>query len=83
MACTFQNNDGAYLEWIRTHPDGFVVNTGYMLHKANCSSISRTYLDERHHPYTGHYTKTCLVSAELREFLAQYPNIGKCSKCNP
>lgn len=67
-AVVFRDNDVGYEDWLRSHPDGWVVNTrraptaAYMqLHRAGCRSISQLQ-----HGYTtwtgGDYLKVCADS---------------------
>lgn len=65
MSIRFENDDLAYLQWLRDNPSGYVLNVrvtadpGYVvLHRATCASISS---DRRAaNAYTGaEYRKIC------------------------
>ncbi len=65
MTCFEPRDDAAYLGWVATHPDGYVINSepggrGYIrLHRASCDTIrSRP-------PFIGpSYIKICFTSLE-------------------
>lgn len=45
---TFEDDDGAYLRWIKEHPEGYVLNVRrtpdpnyVVLHRASCTLITR------------------------------------------
>ena len=87
----FLDDDGGYLEWLRKHPDGFVVNAArrpradyLILHRANCHTISGTPARGSRWT-TGDYLKACATAqAELRawargETKAEPTGCGSCS----
>ena len=87
----FLDDDGRYLEWLRKHPDGFVVNAArrpradyLILHRANCHTISGTPARGSRWT-TGDYLKACATAeAELRawardETKAEPTGCGSCS----
>jgi hypothetical protein len=55
----FQDKDAGYLDWVATHPDGYVINIGRSrrgyarLHRATCGTITSRP------PFTGPYIKIC------------------------
>jgi hypothetical protein len=60
----FRDDESGYLDWIRTHPDGYVLNCGrhptprsLVLHKASCPFISGT--PPPGNRWTIHYGKVC------------------------
>ena len=64
MTKTFRGDDCSYLEWLQTHPNGFVVNLHrvqdpnyVVLHRATCPTISNT----KHAP--GAYTERAYIKA--------------------
>ncbi len=73
---TFLDDDAGYLNWLTTHPDGFVLNTyrnltpAYlMLHHATCKWTSARS------NWTKDYRKTCGTRHELETFARN--NIGR------
>ncbi|WP_374558544.1 DGQHR domain-containing protein [Thermomonas sp.] len=90
----FDGNDVAYLQWLSSHPDGFVLNRrrgksdGYLvLHRAGCRLVS----DAGDNPSGGFteraYVKVCSVDVgELREHAVAAGRLdgtftGHCSRC--
>jgi hypothetical protein len=64
----FQDDDDGYLNWLREHPGGLVVNcerqprASYLkLHRATCAFISGTPSNGR--SWTGPYIKVCALDA--------------------
>jgi hypothetical protein len=93
----FTDNDGAYLRWLRAHPNGYVVNTtrglslNYMvLHRARCTSIS-DYRGAEPGAFTERgYVKACAETVdELRAWVrANGRRVGtftseQCLMCKP
>jgi hypothetical protein len=91
----FDNDDVGYLDWINTHPNGYVLNVRsfadpeyVVLHRASCVTIR----DDRHvdGAFTGRgFRKVCATSVEALEPAArqQGRNDGspskRCSLCKP
>jgi glycosyltransferase involved in cell wall biosynthesis len=70
----FVDNDLDYLDWLSRHPDSFVIDTTrrpssshLMLHRANCSTISRLQGETRMLT-TGDYSKLCGGRGELEAY---------------
>ncbi|GAA0974877.1 hypothetical protein GCM10009555_031890 [Acrocarpospora macrocephala] len=66
----FVDDDTGYLEWVRRHPDGFVVNTSrnpspsYLrLHRGDCATITGN--PARGVRWTADYVKFCGDRGEL------------------
>ena len=89
----FDEDDGEYLAWIASHPNGFVVNSrrkptaGYLvLHRSICPSI-----DGRVQHASGGYTERSYIKFasdnldDLRSGLATIaPRFsGHCQRCDP
>jgi hypothetical protein len=95
----FDNNDGAgdapYLQWLRAHPTGYVINTrrrldltDLVLHRAPCRSITRPTRLGAENPFTGKgYLKVCSDSEEgLLTWVRRRGGAGfsnRCSFCKP
>jgi hypothetical protein len=85
----FINEDEGYLEWIRSNPDGYVLNSycpprqgGLKLHCATCGTITTS---ERNH-WTDHgYCKTCSKDKDELHWWAQIigGDLSPCRICNP
>lgn len=66
----FENDDRAYLSWLQSHPNGFVLNVRRLpdpdyvvLHRASCGSISSKKNAEN--AYTGRlYRKVCALAVD-------------------
>lgn len=94
-AIRFEHDDDGYLVWVKTNPDGYVLNVRVqadpnyvVLHRANCRSIS----DENLTPgaYTArHYRKVCALSvsdlneAARKEGRRDGSFSKRCGLCNP
>lgn len=84
------NDDDAYLRWLETNPDGFVLNTRnppspdyVMLHRAKCLDISTP---KRSNWTTTGYLKVCSNDiAELEGWIAQTTGgqMTPCKRCKP
>jgi hypothetical protein len=85
----FVDDDPGYLNWIATHPEGYVLNTtrspssGYlMLHRTSCWTISR--LQRKATTFTGEYSKLCgnrdEIEDRVRSFKATTPECGHCMR---
>ena len=84
----FENDEEAYLNWVFSHPNGFVINTpksgrGYpnMLHRATCIHITTA-----HKNYTTTiYKKAC--SMNRQELVNSYKDAANgfagCRHCKP
>lgn len=78
MLREFKNRERKYQAWLRSHPDGYVLNTrrspdpDYMvLHRARCRTISQYHAMARPGGYTERdFIKVCADSeAELRAWV--------------
>src|SRR5688572_604425 len=74
----FTDNDERYQEWLRLHPDGFVLNMRrtpseryVVLHRARCSRISAYTGTALPGGFTEHdYIKVCAAdAASLKEWI--------------
>lgn len=73
LVLEFINNDSEYLEWIKNHPEGYVINTSksktpsYMiLHRAYCSLISEYSETRKKGGFTEReYIKVCADNLEM------------------
>ena len=80
----FDNKEEEYLQWIDTHPNGFVINleksnNNPVLHKADCGDIAGA-----HPNYTTEgYKKICSMNErELKEWcIKEAGNYHKCQHC--
>jgi len=91
----FQDLEQEYLSWIKTNPNGYVLNTarsiskGYMvLHRAKCGAIGQYRANMAPGAFTGQqYIKICSNnSAELSNWITHNGGTGftkLCLKCNP
>jgi hypothetical protein len=84
----FVDDDDGYRQWIRAHPDGFVINTArspspayVMLHRASCRTISGD--PARGIRWTRDYIKFCGERAELDEFARRQigGSANPCRRC--
>jgi hypothetical protein len=94
---TYDSDDRAYLAWVNSHPNGFVINTTrrrskeYMvLHRATCFSISRPKSHAVEGGFTErNYIKMCADDIRsLRVWVRQYGRgdgsvSGECQLCQP
>jgi hypothetical protein len=92
MAVKFQDDDDGYLEWVSTHPNGFVLNCerhpkpDYLfLHATSCHSITR--LQPAGRRWTKSYVKVCSdsvsdVEAWVRENVVDGLT-APCPICSP
>lgn len=80
----FVDDDAGYLDWIDTHPEGFVLNTyrrptpAYlMLHHAGCRRL------RVRSNWTKDYQKVCGERSELEAFARDEVggNASPCSRC--
>ncbi len=87
----FDNDEAGYLKWVRTHPNGFVINAEkhadyeapYMMHRANCWTISTNPVGNF---TTTTYKKICsLDKQELIDWWRENSTIEyrACGKCDP
>jgi hypothetical protein len=88
---TFQDDDRGYVDWLATHPQGFVINcypnpsADYlMLHRAACTTISELGPNMEH--WTHDYIKVCgeTRGAALRwcrDYVGSEPSA--CQVCYP
>lgn len=87
----FREDDAGYLEWIASHPDGFVINivhghsaSGARLHHADCRTISgRNSRDGR---WTWPYVKVCADRlSDLQSWATDHVRreIPPCGTCQP
>jgi hypothetical protein len=94
----FDNDDGAYFEWLAGHPTGFVVNgrqefdRDYLvLHRASCGSVNvhRGMKDEPGGFTERNFVKYCADSIEdleayLNKLAGRSQSFSKeCSLCKP
>jgi hypothetical protein len=87
----FRDDDEGYLDWLRRHPDGLVLNcdrsprSAYLvLHRATCRTIEGT--PARGTAWTGPYIKACTVSGDaLAEWAVQATGgaLQPCKLCRP
>lgn len=81
---TFVNDDDGFFAWIRSNPNGFVVNVQgesnpYKLHKATCYTIENIV-----NPTGTGYTKVCsLNKQELLQLNKRGYSDFECRVCNP
>ena len=90
-ATEFRNDDRAYLAWLATHPQGFVLNRQkgktdrvLVLHRARCRQMRLAR--DSDYAYTGrHYIKVCADQIEpLDEHARQQGGLmRRCRVCNP
>ena len=92
MALEIKDDDRAYLTWLSSHPNGYVVNTfrtprsDYLiLHRASCGTISGT--PARGNRWTtGEFLKVCSEDRADLDRWAQ-SNVGgslqPCGLCRP
>ena len=85
---TFIDAEDAYLAWVGSHPEGYVLNAGrtdapstaVVLHRATCASISGA-----HSNYTTRdYIKVCSPErGELEQWATRRPasDFIACSRC--
>lgn len=98
MPIVFDNDDAAYLNWLATHPDGYVINrrrgesSGYMvLHRSECRTISRHAQNAHLEGFTGRgYLKVCATTVSALDDYTRVeggrPDGGfssECSICRP
>lgn len=97
MYIEFSEDDKPYQDWLKHHPEGYVINTerskpaNYMvLHRAKCRTISQ--YNKVTHPggFTERqYIKICSMErAKLQAWVKQHGRRDgsfskECSKCNP
>lgn len=94
----FDNDDRAYLKWLSSHPEGFVVNgrrkfdPDYLvLHRATCGSVNVFRgMEEKPGGFTErNYVKLCGESiSSLERHLGYFtgssqPFSKECSACKP
>ncbi len=91
----FKNNDKRYFQWLKNHPNGFVLTTvkaisiEYMsLHKATCRMINTYMKNMQNGAFTERdYIKICANSQEeLLSWIKKQDGKGftkKCSICKP
>lgn len=87
----FDHDDGAYLRWLATNPNGFVVNCGrpaqasyIVLHRAGCGSINGT--PARGSTWTVAYRKVCAPSRNELDAWAHREagaSPSACALCHP
>jgi len=87
----FEDDDAGYLDWISSHPGGFVVNAnrpptaGYVvLHRATCRTVSGDPTNGR--AWTADYLKACSengasIGRWVREATGEVPS--PCGICDP
>jgi hypothetical protein len=87
---TFERNDQAYLDWLATFPQGYVVNSGLrprasylVLHRATCKRIKQLNRNARH--WTVGYAKRCSTNAsELHAWADGRGGVlAPCKACKP
>jgi len=91
MIQIFRDDDEGYLEWVTSHPGGFVVNCDrepyprYLkLHRATCRTITGTPVNGRR--WTAVYVKVCSTSFGELQILTRHQPRGQptnCRLCNP
>jgi hypothetical protein len=92
---TFRNDDASYLDWVREHQQGYVLNVRdvpdpnyVVLHRATCGTISRLldrpggYTDRNYRKIVGD-TKDALKSAAIQEGRQDGTFSTECSLCRP
>jgi hypothetical protein len=82
----FQDRDDDYLNWVKAHDTGYVINVARSelgdakLHSATCYTIiSRP-------PFTGPYIKICSTAlGDLDRWAVEHPGavVERCLKCQP
>ncbi|GAA1699853.1 hypothetical protein MMUR_26410 [Mycolicibacterium murale] len=87
----FRDDDPGYLQWLDTHPDGYVINilrsyspNAARLHRASCWTI--TGLRSKGASLTGQYVKVCAEQlAELDRWATRQVGqpIARCGTCRP
>src|SRR5262245_8706764 len=87
----FIDNDAAYLQWIGTHPDGFVVNCyrnpspSYLpLHRATCPTISKLPTNAK--DWAKDYGKVCSIDRTALQNWAEqkvHGTLKPCGLCHP
>ena len=90
-ATVFRNDDRGYLAWLRSNPQGFVLNRQkgktdrvLVLHRARCRQLALP--TDSPYAYTGaHFIKVCATSeAPLAEHAQQQGGpLKRCRVCNP
>jgi hypothetical protein len=88
----FDHDDDHYLAWLRSHPNGFLLNVqrthnryGLMLHRTSCHTIQSDGYRKGGWT-TGDYVKVCSDGREeLEEWALHEVGIPPphCSKCAP
>src|SRR5688500_16343491 len=86
----FEDDEDGYLEWSRTHRDGFMINAlrgsldDPVLHRADCRTITEQTGD--HEDWTHHYVKVCADELGALRMWA-YSQFGtasrECQICSP
>jgi hypothetical protein len=89
--CEFRDDDAGYLDWLTTHPDGYVINIARSqsastarVHHAGCRTISGQ--NARGGAWTGPYVKVCAQHlAELEQWAIDRVGepIPRCGTCHP
>ncbi len=81
----FVGDDQGYLDWLASHPSGFVVNSGksptasyLVLHRASCKSINSPH---RSNWTTSDLIKTCSIDASVLDEWADRETRGRLSHC--
>jgi len=95
MVKEFRGDDAGYLDWLATHPDGYVLNVRrnaspdyVVLHRASCGSISNRALAPGAYTERG-YRKICADTAEglrtaaAREGRPDGSFSRRCGLCSP
>lgn len=93
MASKFRDDDSAYLAWLESYPEGYVLNTEpspnpkyLILHKASCGQLHRK--DPRQQGKTHAYMKVCAMEVvDLQQWVerhvAESANLAHCGICRP
>jgi len=91
----FKNDDAAYLAWVDTNPDGYVLNVSkktdcpnLILHRASCASISQK--TKTPGMYTARdFRKWCAMTIEELRIAAKFEGSpdrsfsNRCGMCRP
>jgi hypothetical protein len=82
----FQDRDDDYLNWVKAHDTGYVINVVRSelgvakLHSATCYTIINRP------PFTGLYIKICSIAlGDLNRWALEHPGavVERCLKCQP
>ena len=86
---TFVDDDGGFVAWMASHPDGYVLNTSrkptsayIRLHRVGCPTISG--LPANGVNWTVNYAKRCGTRPELEEWASSQlgGEVWACPQCD-